>query len=204
MSSTWQVLGSESATSTVTFEHVGAALSAVLAKGAKAPVGSDPMRYPEFERRIVQIALAAPAKACHHFAIDTIRQLADSSEDAVKTELSSAERELLNRLLSDLSNGALSELTDAFSSLIDSTGKDPVRAIELRSDLTQLLCAIDSYIRYRQIGDPHLIAAIAINGINGVDYAIGGDGENYSTDNILGSPRMVAEYERVQRLLAPD
>jgi hypothetical protein len=81
---------------------------------------------------------------------------------------------------------------------------DDVRAIEFHPALTELLCAVDSFIQYRRDGEPSHVADIARNAVNNVDYHIGGDSGDYSIENMLGSPLMVAEFERMQRLLVPS
>jgi hypothetical protein len=95
------------------------------------------------------------------------------------------------------------ELAGTLAKLNHSMCRDPVRAIEFHADITELLCAFDHWIGYRRSGDAHLIARLAINRVNSVDYAIGGDVEAYSVDNMLGAPTMAAEFQRQQRILVP-
>lgn len=61
--------------------------------------------------------------------------------------------------------------------------------------------AVDSWADYRLTSHPVYIAHIAINMVNAVDYDIGGDTAEYSVDNMLGAPEMVAEYNRQRRML---
>jgi hypothetical protein len=174
------------------------------------PLGDGAMRYSEFRDRIERMALAAPADACHRFAIDSIERMAESSGDAIESEMSAAERGLMSELFTGLADRSPDELATKLAALSGSMEKDPTsgivstRGIEFRPDLVELVCAIDSYIRYRQTGDPSLIAAIAINSVNSVDYHIGGDGGGYSIENMLGSPLMASEFARVQRLLLAE
>jgi hypothetical protein len=78
---------------------------------------------------------------------------------------------------------------------------EDVRAIRFHPDITEWMCAVANWVAYLTSGDPSAVARLAINMVNSIDYAIGGDTDEYSTRNMLGSPMMQAEYERQERLL---
>jgi hypothetical protein len=70
---------------------------------------------------------------------------------------------------------------------------------EMRAVHPQIICllsALTCWSGYRQCSDPRLIADIAIQMVNCLDY----DNE-IDIKNVLGSPQMVAEIERQRRLL---
>ena len=71
----------------------------------------------------------------------------------------------------------------------------------LRPSTAELLCAIDSWLNYRDTGRSRFVVHIAVNVVNGVDYALGDDVGHYSINNMLGAPEMVEEYRRQQRML---
>ena len=85
--------------------------------------------------------------------------------------------------------------------LDDSQCRDPIRAIEFNPKVTELVCAAGSWADYRITNDPVHVAHIAINMVNVVDYEIGDQASEYSTENMLGAPEMVAEHDRQQRML---
>ena len=165
------------------------------------------MHYSEFKNRIERMAVSAPADARYRFVIDSIRRMAESSADAVESEMSPPEQVLMSGLLGGLEDRSPDQLTSALTALTDSMSKDPVsgiestRGIEFRPDLVQLLDAIDRYVQYRQTGDPSFVAAVAINMVNSLDYHSDEDGD-YPSEDILASPAMASEFARVQRLLA--
>ncbi len=159
------------------------------------------MRYPEFETRITENALAASPAAGREFAIETVGQLARWAAAAIQTELSPAEHALVKDILANLETRPTGELAGQLEALHASMCADDVRAIEFHPILTQLICAVDSFIRFRSTGDLREIADIAIYAVNCVDYRIGGHDGAYSTDNMLGSPLMIAEFERQRRIL---
>ena len=161
------------------------------------------MRYADFERQIMEMAISASEVARRGFAIDTIVRLHQSASDAIRNEYTEPERSLLASILDGLESTSADVLKLKLKQLTESLERDSVRAIEFRPDVTELLCAIDSWLDYRLSCDPHFIGAIAINMVNSIDYAIGGEIGDYSINNVFGAPAMVAEHQRQERMLAP-
>jgi len=162
------------------------------------------MRYSDLENCIKEIAASSSETARHHFAHDTIRRLHQSAVEAISKELTDSERRLLTELLAGLDSQPAEGLKAKLNDLTDSMCRDPVRAIEFHADITELLCAIDSWIDYRRTADAEHIFGIAIAMVNSVDYAIGGDTADYSVKNMLGASEMREEFERQQHLLMGD
>jgi hypothetical protein len=161
------------------------------------------MRYAEFEVNIEKLAAAATPERRRRFALDTIGLLYQAADAPARGELNGEELRQFAALMEGVEISPPDVLAGVLASLNESMCRDPVRAIEFHPDITELLCAIDHWIGYRRSGDPHRIAGLAINRVNSVDYAIGGDVGEYSTDNMLGAAKMVAEVQRQQRLLIP-
>jgi hypothetical protein len=160
------------------------------------------MRYAEFEQSIERTVAAASADACRRFALDTIRLLHGQVESATRAELTSEEQQWLSSLIVGVEAESPGDLASTLEALNESMCHDPVRAIEFHPGISELLCAIDNWIGYRRTAEPRLIAGVAINMVNALDYAIRGDVGEYSIDNMLGATEMVAEFQRQQRLLA--
>jgi hypothetical protein len=154
------------------------------------------LRYSEFEKEIRSMATAATHDARLGFARDTIRLLHQSVATAISQELTETEQRLLDRVLAGIQADSFPESRAAFEELDQSTCEDDVRAIELHPDLTELLCVIDNLLAYVVARDPQLIARIAINMVNCIDYAIDG-----LPENIMAAPQMQDEFKRQQRLL---
>lgn len=159
------------------------------------------MRYGDFEKLIYQMAASASDAARQSFALDTIARLHASAETAIADEFSEAERLILDDILSGLEALPTAVLKQKVEDLNDSQCRDPVRAIEFNPKVTDLVAALDSWADYRLTKDPVHVGDIAINMVNAVDYDIGGHTEQYSTENMLGSPEMVAEHDRQRRML---
>jgi hypothetical protein len=161
------------------------------------------MHYAEFKASIERMAATATPEARRHFALDTIRLLYQSADAPAREQLTDEEQRLLSALMEGVEARPPDELAGVLEALNGSMDRDPVRAVEFHPDITELLCAIDHWIGYRRSGNPHLIACLAVNRVDSVDYAIGGDVGAYSVKNMLGAPEMVAEAHRQQRLLLP-
>jgi len=159
------------------------------------------MQYAEFERLIHERAATASKAARKSFALDTIGRLHDAVESYILQEFTEPERLLLREVLSGLERKPPATLKPKFQELHVRLCRDPIRAVEFTPPISQLLSAIDSWIGYRTSGDPEHVAQIAINMVNVVDYAIGGEVAEYSIENVLGAPSMVAEYRRQERML---
>lgn len=132
------------------------------------------MRYAEFEQHIKLMATLASPESCRRFALDSIRLMHESAESTAEQGLTIKERQLLSALVNGVETLPPEELNAVLAELIQSTN-DPVRAEGFHPQLIELLCAIDHWIRYQHSGNPYLIARLAINSVNSVDYAIGGD-----------------------------
>lgn len=159
------------------------------------------MRYADFEIRIAKMASEASAENRLRFALDSVALLRASAKSAIESELNDTEQHVLIRLLDNLANEPVDRIRPVFRSLDESMTSDPVRAIEFDPSLTDLLCAIEALLDYRETGAPACIEAIAIHRVNSIDYTIGGQSEEYSIDNVLGAPEMQQEYRRQEQLL---
>jgi hypothetical protein len=162
------------------------------------------MHYAELEQRIAQMASQASAESRRRFAVDTINLLRQSAQPAIDSEMTQTEQRLLVGLLEGLEDLPVDEMRRTLEALDESMIYDPVRAIEFDQHLTELVCAVERWLAYRETGDPGCIEAIAVCGVNSVDYAISGLSTEYSIDNMLGAEEMRQEYNRQKRLLVGD
>jgi hypothetical protein len=159
------------------------------------------MRYSDFEKHIHECAATASDSSRRIFALDTLARLHASAADALVAELTPEEYHLAAYLNRNAAHDDPRALTEKLITLDAMMTADPVRAIEFHPDITEWMCALDHWIAYLTSGDSSAIARLAINMVNSIDYAIGGDTEEYSGENMLGAPAMRDEYERQRRLL---
>lgn len=134
--------------------------------------------------------------------MDTIARLHASAESAIGEEFTATERLLLGDILAGLEGLPAAVLKQKVQDLDDSQCRDPIREIEFNPKVTELVCALDNWADYRITSDPVCVGHIAINMVNAVDYDIGGHTAEYSTEDMLGAPEMVAEHNRQKRMLA--
>jgi len=162
------------------------------------------MRFTEFQQCIGELAGSASDAARRRFAIDNITRLHSSAMPALQAELTPSEFELAEKLSETFADGDAVTLAPILNALNDSMTADDVRAIEFHANITEWMCAIDHWINYLLTLKPQEIAALAMNMVNSVDYAIGGDVGGYSIENVLASPLMQAEHERQRKYLSSD
>jgi hypothetical protein len=166
------------------------------------PICDIQMTNGELEKRVNQLVKRASDESRRRFALETIRLLRQSAASAIQEQLSEGERALLSSVLDHLSDWEPSRLSEVFNEYDRATSDDPIRSIEFDPVLTDLLVSIDEWLNYCRTGNPRHVFSIAIARINTIDYAIGGDREDYSIDNMLGAPEMAAEYERIRQMLS--
>jgi hypothetical protein len=159
------------------------------------------MTYNEFEQEIMRMAASATEEARIRFARETITLLRSAAAPALATELSASEQELLSEIVAFAERGSAEGLRPKLKQLTDQLCSDEVRAVEFHPDVTELLCAIDNLIAYSEMRDPRCIGRVAINMVNSIDHAIGGDSNEYSIGNMLAAEPMRREYERQKSLL---
>ena len=159
------------------------------------------MRYCDFEKLIHSMVACASESARQAFALDTIGRLHGAAEGPIHNEFADSERLLLNEILAGLESLPATVLKRKVQELDNSQCRDPLRAIEFHPKVTELVCDVDNWADYRITNDPVCVAHIAINMVNAVDYEIGGETGEYSIENMLGAPEMVAEHHRQKRML---
>jgi hypothetical protein len=158
------------------------------------------MQYADFERLIYEMAASASDSGRRAFALDTIGRLHAAAEIAIGEEFTEAERFLLGEILTGVESLPPAVLKQKVKDLDESQCRDPIRAIEFNPKVTELVCALESWADYQITNDPVHVGHIAIYMVNAVDYDIAGHTAEYSTDNMLGAPEMVAEHHRQKRL----
>lgn len=153
------------------------------------------MRYPELETAILDLVIAASDENAEAFGAATITRLLreEAVEDAGSDELSedawaalaAARASILTVDADDL--GALIERIDAGILVEDDLDRGIVAA------LTALM-HWNSYLRGRRRGE---LYELAIRSIEDVDFQVTAD-----LDDMLATPEMAAEYDRIRGLLA--
>ncbi|MBI2805749.1 MAG: hypothetical protein HYX68_12285 [Planctomycetes bacterium] len=159
------------------------------------------MDYFQFEERIKQLVSSASEAARYRFGRDTIRLLHRAAWDTFWEEFSDEARPLLADILADIDIQSTDELKEKVKRLRNSMEIDPDDFIP---EITDLLNAIDNWLAYRATRNPRFIERIAIDMVNSLDYYIGGDTGEYSTDNMLGAPEMREEFHRQAHFLAGE
>jgi hypothetical protein len=153
------------------------------------------VRYPELETAILDLVIAASDENAEAFGAATITRLLreEAVEDAGSDELSedawaalaAARASILTVDADDL--GALIERIDAGILVEDDLDRGIVAA------LTALM-HWNSYLRGRRRGE---LYELAIRSIEDVDFQVTAD-----LDDMLATPEMAAEYDRIRGLLA--
>jgi hypothetical protein len=162
------------------------------------------MTSEELDAGIAELVRNASYTARRAFALETIRLMHQGLVRTIKEEFGEEEQRLLDTLMGHLPDWPVASLAEKLRLLDQSTGADPIRAIEFHPSLTELLGAIESWLHFRNTGKQKHICEIAISRVNMVDYDIGGDIGDYSIFNMLGDSRMDAEYHRIQDHLLPE
>jgi hypothetical protein len=154
------------------------------------------VKYPELETAVLQLVIAASDESAEAFGAATITRLLRDEvvEDAGQDELT---------------EDAWAALTRARESIltIDAEGLETLIAridagILVDDDLDRGIVAAmtalmhwSTYLRGRRRGE---LYELAIRSIEDVDFQVNAD-----LDDVLATPEMSAEYERIQRLLTP-
>jgi hypothetical protein len=165
------------------------------------PTRNSVLSYSNFEKLINKTVEAASETACHEFAIDTIRLLEIRAREAIESELTKSHRTLLKGILSKLAEMDPKAITTTIDNIYGTLEADEEGSVELDAHLRELVSAIESYALYRDTADRSAVFAVAIANVNSIDFEI--SDEEYSLENMLGSPLMASELERQQRLLGP-
>jgi hypothetical protein len=131
--------------------------------------------------------------------VETIRSLHQSALVAIEEQLKDEEQVLVGEIVAGL-EGDSDQLRDKLDELDDLMYQSD-RKIQYLPDLTEFLCAIAHWLDYRGSGNPAYIAAIGLNMINSIDYAVSGQVDGYSMSDLLAASQMAQEVERQQVLL---
>ncbi|MET8085467.1 hypothetical protein [Micromonospora sp. NPDC005194] len=154
------------------------------------------MRYDELEAAILQLVVEADEAKLRVFGLETVTRL-------VRSEL-----------LDTASDDELTE--DAWAAL--ASARENVRtadATELRARLTRIdagiladgdldqgilivLTALEHWTTYLEEDRREELYELAIRSVEEVDFQVSAD-----LDDVLATPEMTAEYERMKRLLTP-
>lgn len=161
------------------------------------------MNYSEYEEWIKHAAATAAEDSRLSFACETVRALSIEARGAIQNELTDRERELVEGIVNGL-EGDPEVLREHLEELEGLLYQDQTRKVRYIPSLTEFLCAIAHFLDYRTSTNPAYIAAIGLNIINVIDYAVSGQVEGYSIADILVSEDMRAEIDRQERLLMVD
>ncbi|WP_326948380.1 MULTISPECIES: hypothetical protein [unclassified Amycolatopsis] len=152
------------------------------------------MKYPELETAILNLVIAASDESAAAFGAATITRLLreEAVEDAVPDELSedawaalaTARESILTVDAGEL--GALIERIDA-GILVDD---------DLDRGIVAALTALMHWNSYLQGGRRGELYELAIRSIEDVDFQVSAD-----LDDMLATPEMAAEYDRIRGLL---
>jgi hypothetical protein len=154
------------------------------------------VKYPELEAAVLQLVIAAGDESAEAFGAATIiRLLRDEVlEDAGRDELTEDAWAALTRARESILTIDAGEL-DTLLARIDA-------GIVVDDDLDRgIVAAItalmhwSTYLRSRRRGE---LYELAIRSIEDVDFQVSAD-----LDDVLATPEMSAEYERIQGLLTP-
>jgi len=161
------------------------------------------LNYTEYEEWIKHAAASAPEPSRVSFACETIQALYVEARGAIENELTDEERVLIRHIVDNL-EGDSADLRDAIDELDGLLYADPTRKVRYIPSLMEFMCSMAHYLDYRNSDNPAYIAAIGLNMINVIDYAVSGQIDGYSMNDITVSEDMCAEIERQERLLMVD
>ncbi|MDZ4835406.1 MAG: hypothetical protein SGJ27_16635 [Candidatus Melainabacteria bacterium] len=161
------------------------------------------MNYSEYEEWIKLAAASAAEDSRLSFACETVRALNIEARGAIQNELTARERQLIASIVDGL-EGNPDLMRENLEELETLLYEDQDRKVRYIPSLTEFLCSIAHFLDYRDSSNPAYIAAIGLNIINVIDYAVSGQVDGYSIADILVSEDMRAEIERQERLLMVD
>jgi hypothetical protein len=161
------------------------------------------LNYSEYEEWIEHAAATAAEDSRISFACETVRALNIEARGAIQNELTERERELISSIVDGL-EGSAEVLRSSLEELEELLYEDSERKVRYIPSLTEFLCSIAHFLDYRESSNPAYIAAIGLNIINVIDYAVSGQVDGYSIADILVSEDMRAEIDRQERLLMVD
>jgi hypothetical protein len=158
------------------------------------------MDYVEYETWIEALAAKSARAARRRFAHDTIHRLHEAADLELEEQISGDELALIGEILEHLDDDDVPHLEEGLQLLRRSMADDEFSSHDPK--IAELLGAIDNWLEYRVTGNPCFIARLAINMINQIDHRLGGDGPDYSIDNMEGAAEMREEFHRQRHFLA--
>lgn len=166
----------------------------------RIPVSRSEVNYSEYEEWIKHVASTASEPSRLSFACETIGALQFEARGAIANELTGEERSIIQSIVDGLEGSAedMAERLDILESLLYADSSRKVRYIP---SLTEFLCSLAHFLDYKKTQNPAYIAAIGLNMINVIDYAVSGQIDGYSISDILQAEDMCAEIQRQERLL---
>jgi hypothetical protein len=164
-------------------------------EGPKPP--ESPVTLEEFFERINRMVFLTTLDSPRHFALETISLIYGRCKTHIQEEFTLHEREILLTVLLQIKEPRPVGAADLIGELSDSISGDGVRGIELHPLIIELLISIDSYLKFSKDGHPKYILDIVNCHVNCIDWLTDG----IDTQDIFKTIEMVAEYERIQKLL---
>ncbi|MEV7394607.1 MULTISPECIES: hypothetical protein [unclassified Streptomyces] len=154
------------------------------------------MDYSELEADVLRLVVGAPEGAVRAFGEETVTRLvrAELLRDAAEDELTEEARAALTTACANVLTISAAELHDNLATIYD--------GILVEDDLDPgVLTAITalahwkSYLEQNRRGE---LYELAIRSIEDIDHEV-----SANLDDILATPEMAAEYERIRQLLDP-
>jgi hypothetical protein len=152
------------------------------------------VKYPELEAAVLALVIAASDESAEAFGAATITRLLrdEALADAGQDELTEDAWAALTRARESILTLDAGELQTLIARIDEGIVVDDDLDRGIVAALTALM-HWSSYLRGRRRGE---LYELAIRSIEDVDFQVNAD-----LDDVLATPEMSAEYERIQRLL---
>ncbi|MEU6611644.1 hypothetical protein ABZ922_42690 [Streptomyces shenzhenensis] len=154
------------------------------------------MDYSELEADILRLIVAATEGDVRAFGEETITRLVrpELLRGAAEDELTEEARAALTTACANVLTISAAELHDELATIYDGILVDDDLDPGVLTAITAL-AHWHSYLEQNRRGE---LYELAIRSIEDIDHEVSAD-----LDDILATPEMAAEYERIHRLLAP-
>ncbi|WP_234536830.1 hypothetical protein [Streptomyces shenzhenensis] len=154
------------------------------------------MDYSELEADILRLIVGATEGSVRAFGEETVTRLVrpELLRGAAEDELTEEARAALTTACANVLTISAAELDDELATIYDGILVDD----DLEPGVLTVISALAHWKSYLEQNRRGELYELAIRSIEDIDHEVSAD-----LDDFLTTPEMVAEYERIRRLLAP-
>ncbi|MFG2365043.1 hypothetical protein ACGFY3_25905 [Streptomyces mirabilis] len=154
------------------------------------------MNYSELEADVLRLVVGATEGGVRAFGEETVIRLVrpELLRGAAEDELTEEARTALTTACANVLRISAAQLHDAFATIYDGIVVDD----DLDTGVLTAIGALAHWHTYLEQNRRGELYELAIRSIEDIDHEVSAD-----LDDILATPEMAAEYERIRRLLDP-